>query len=254
VLRRRRRDSNSRPPRSKRGALDPLSYDGISVRSVPAAPPTRGECGTARAPEGSDVRPSCECGAPAARRDSGCAEQWESRSPLLIAPCHAGRRCSTVLHVVLLLRVSSQTIGLSISGSSRVAALGANALVLRVHSCSAAGETRTPHLAPGAGGACRTAPIRWWGRCAMAPRLGTRTLHHFFLRRAVDTRTRSSCPTSLRSIAACDCPAGSFASRSCRARRRPNIAHASPSRRLARTSSRRAGVRRRAVGVWDGDA
>jgi hypothetical protein len=41
---------------------------------------------------------------------------------------------------------------LSISGS----------IVLLVHSCSADGETRTPHLAHGAGGACRTAPIRWW--------------------------------------------------------------------------------------------
>jgi len=51
---------------------------------------------------------------------------------------------------------------LSISGSIRVATLGADALVVLVHSCSADGETRTPHLAHGAGGACRTAPIRWW--------------------------------------------------------------------------------------------
>ena len=46
-------------------------------------------------------------GAPAARRDSGCAEQWESRDPLPIAPCHAGRRRSTCCNYVR----SSQTIG-----------------------------------------------------------------------------------------------------------------------------------------------
>src|SRR4051812_20000118 len=51
---------------------------------------------------------------------------------------------------------------LSISGSIHAGTIGADALVLLVHSCSADGETRTPHLAHGAGGACRTAPIRWW--------------------------------------------------------------------------------------------
>src|SRR4051812_27663649 len=75
---------------------------------------------------------------------------------------------------------------LSISGSIHVDTLGADALVLLVHSCSADGETRTPHLAHGAGGACRTAPIRWWRRCATARLLGTRTLHHSFLPRAID--------------------------------------------------------------------
>jgi hypothetical protein len=51
------------------------------------------------------------CGASAARRGSGCAEQRESRDPLPLAPCHAGRRRSTVLQLVHVPRVSSQTIG-----------------------------------------------------------------------------------------------------------------------------------------------
>jgi hypothetical protein len=51
---------------------------------------------------------------------------------------------------------------LSNSGSLRVGARRAERLVLLVHSCSADGETHTPHLAHGAGGACPTAPIRCW--------------------------------------------------------------------------------------------
>lgn len=62
------------------------------------------------------------CGAPAARRDSGCAGQWESRDPLPIAPCHAGRRRSTVLQ---LLRVSSQTIGCQTAARSSPAHVAA---------------------------------------------------------------------------------------------------------------------------------
>ena len=141
---------------------------------------------------------------------------------------------------------------LSISSSIRVGTLGADALVLLVHSCSD-GETSTPHLAHGAGGACRTAPIRWWRRCAKARLLGTRTLHHLFLRRAVDTRTRSFCRTSLRSRSAFGRSANPFAIRACSARRPPTVAHACPSRRRARTSSRRAGVRRHAVALRCGD-
>jgi len=50
---------------------------------------------------------------------------------------------------------------LSNSGPLSAGAPGAGRLVM-VHRAPPMGETRTPHLAHGAGGACRTAPIRWW--------------------------------------------------------------------------------------------
>jgi hypothetical protein len=162
------------------------------VPSVPAAPPARGECGTARAPEDRDVRPSCECGAPTARRDSGCAEQWESRSPLLLASCHAGRRRSTVLRVLHVLRVSSQTIGCQ---SAVPAASPRSAPTLSCCACMRAPpmvkRERPTRLMAQVG---RVEPLRSDGGevCATARPHGTRTLHHFFLHRAVDTRTRPS--------------------------------------------------------------
>ena len=97
-----------------------------------------------------------QCGASAARRDSGCAEQWESRSPLLIAPCHAGRRRSTVVHVLRVLpgpSVVKQRFALRRHA-------GADNFVLPLHLVPPMVGCRTPHLAHGAGGACRTAPIR----------------------------------------------------------------------------------------------
>src|SRR5436189_6318223 len=80
-------------------------------REVSAAPRARRrmvEFANVRPPEWSTRQPTnsltnqpthqlTEDGASPARRSSGCAEQWESRDPLPIAPCHAGRRRSTVL-------------------------------------------------------------------------------------------------------------------------------------------------------------
>src|SRR5215208_1581159 len=104
-------------------------------------------------------------GAPTARRDSGCAEQWESRDPLPLAPCHAGRRAhhgvagTAILHFFPDHRLSN-------SGDIRVGTPGAD-LVSRAHRAPLV-RRRTPHLPCGAGGACRTAPIRW----SMAMRYG----------------------------------------------------------------------------------
>ena len=131
-----------------------------------------------------------QCGAPAARRDSGCAEQWESRSPLLIAPCHAGRRRSTVLRV---LRVSSRTIGCQTadpSTSARSAPIVSRCACIRAPPLVK--RERPTWLMAQVG---RVEPLRsgGGGRCAMARPLGTRTLHHFFLRRAIRNRTRPSC-------------------------------------------------------------
>jgi len=241
-------------PERPSGSVPPLSTFHRFRSNDLIHPPARGECGTARAPEGSDVRPWFQCGAPAARRDSGCAEQWESRSPLLIAPCHAGRRRSTVVHV---LRVSSQTIGCQ---SAVPSASPRSAPTLSWCSCIRAPpmvkRERPTWLMAQVG---RVEPLRsgGGGRCAMARLLGTRTLHLCLLRRAIRNRTRPSCWTSLRtsrrSTAAFGRPAGSLASRACCARRRSTIAHPSLSRPGARTSSRRAGLRRRAVGVRCGD-
>ena len=50
---------------------------------------------------------------------------------------------------------------LSNSGSIFVGTPGADRFVLPLHRVPSMVGCRTPHLAPGAGGACRTAPIRW---------------------------------------------------------------------------------------------
>ena len=170
------------------------------------------------------------------------------------AHCTMSRR-PTSLHGVArtdVLRVSSRTIGCqsAVPTTSR-----RSAPTLSCCACIRAPMKRarpTWHVAQ----VGRVEPLRSddGGECAMARPLGTRTLHHFFLRRAVDTRTRSFCRTSLQSRAGFDCPDGSFASGACSARRRPTFAHASRSRPGARTSSQRAGVRRRAVGARCGDA
>ena len=113
-------------------------------------------------------------------------------------------------------------------------------------------KRQTPHLAPGAGGACRTAPIRSSKVCATARPLETRTLHHCFRRRAIGTRARSSCCTSLRSFPAFGRPAGPFAYRTRGRRCRPSLACPARARRWTHASSRRAGTGRRAVGVRSG--
>src|SRR5690349_8021846 len=141
--------------------------------SHPFAPPTRGECGTARAPEGSILRVASVV----RRRRDVTAGAPSSGSRVRLCSLHhvtpadgAPRWCMTACVACFF-----PDHRLSISGFIRAGTLGAGALVLPVHACSD-GETSTPHLAHGAGGACRTAPIRWWRRCAKARLLGTRTL------------------------------------------------------------------------------
>ena len=103
-------------------------------------------------------------GAPSARRDSGCAEQWESRDPLPIAPCHAGRRAHHGVAGTAYC-VSSQTIGCQ----TAVTFVSARPAPISCLMLDPAGETQNaPPAVCGAGGACRTAPIRW----SMAMRYG----------------------------------------------------------------------------------
>jgi hypothetical protein len=176
------------------------------------------------------------CSAPAARRDRGCAEQWESRS-CARAPCHAGRRRTTML-VLLCCFIPRPSVvnqrGARAAHTSRRVEWSIDSSVRR----------RTPHLPSGAGGACGTAPVSdVERRYATAYDLDLWTLHHCSLHRAVGNPTCSSCLTwiasSRREGLARRCrayfPAAPHALR----------AHARP---RARTSSRRTGMRRRAVG------
>ena len=185
-----------------------------------------------------------QCGAPAARRDSGCAEQRESRDPLPIAPCHAGRRRSTCCNYCVFLprpSVVKQQVQIP-----RLATLARDDTGVQI-STALLNVKRPTWLMAQAG---RVEPLLsgWSSGSATAHPPGTRTLHHCVLHR-VGNRTRSSCCTSLRSSAAFGRSAVPVACRAWQRRRRPTIAHSIPSRRWARASPRRTGAGRCAVGV-----
>ena len=174
-------------------------------------------------------------------------EQWESRDPLLIAPCRAGRRahhrccCTSVLRFFPDHRLSN-------SGDALVGAPGA-AVVCRLHRAPLVRCT-TPHL-PCLAQVGRVEPLRSDGRwrCATARPPGTRTLHHCVLRRAIGIR--SSCTTSRRTSSAAF--GRSAARRTSRASTDPLRSTSAesplPTRLRACASSRRTGWRRHAVGV-----
>ena len=190
--------------------------------------------------------PVLQCDAPSTRRSSGCAEQWESRDPLLIAPCCAGRRAHYGVDVLRPAFLPGPSVVKQRRCSGRRAPRRRRVFC---SSCSA-GET---HNAPPAvwrrwGVSNRSDPVGRW-RCATARPPVTRTLHHCVLPRAI--RSRSFCTTSHgTSSAAFGRSVARDVLRASTGHRPPRQpTHPSPSPRRACASSRRTGCRRRAVGA-----
>jgi hypothetical protein len=180
------------------------------------------------------------CGAPAARRSSGCAEQWESRESS--AHCTMPRRPTALHGVAVLLFFPDHR--LSNSACIHVDALGVEPSI-RLHRIPMV-RRETPHLALGAGGASSYRSVPGLARVARALPPTTWILHHFHLCRAVGCPTCSSCATRLRfpsaRPASCATDRAHVAS-SRRARSRPHT-YLPRARRRARTSSRQTGTYR----------
>jgi len=174
------------------------------------------------------------------RRDgaAGAPSSGSRVSPLPIAPCHAGRRRSTVL----LYCCSSRTIGCqsALSFASTRSASSSSSVLHRIPMV----RRETPHLAHGAGGASSYRSVRGLARGARALPPTTWILHHFHLDRAVGCPTCSSWLTFLRfpSARPASCATGrAHVASSHRVRSRWRT-HRPRSRRGARASSRQTGT------------